>query len=67
MLSFRFAGTFLLGLGAHTLCALRFHPPQHMTVWFDLALACRAWSRPRETTESNSTKYALSQAAGTGL
>ena len=40
MLSFRFAGAFLLRLGARTLSALLFHPPPRRTAWYGLALAC---------------------------
>lgn len=67
LLSFRFAGAFLLRLGARTLSALLFHPPPRKTAWFGLALACSAERRLRQTAESNSTKHVLPQAIGIGM
>ena len=66
MLSFRFAGAFLLRLGARTLSALLFHPPPRRTAWYGLALVCGACTRHRRSAESNSTKGALPQAVGIG-
>jgi hypothetical protein len=64
MLSFRFAGAFLLRLGARTLSALLFHPPPRRTAWFGLALACGACAQHKHSAESNSTKHVLPQAIG---
>ena len=66
MLSFRFAGAFLLRLGARTLSALLFHPPPRRTAWYGLALACGAGTQHRRSAESNSTKDAPPQAIGIG-
>ena len=66
MLSFRFAGAFLLRLGARTLSALLFHPPPRRMAWYGLALACGVCTRHRRSAESNSTKYAAPQAVGIG-
>ena len=66
MLSFRFAGAFLLRWGARTLSALLFHPPPRRTAWYGLALACGDFAERRHSTESNSTKYAPPQAVGIG-
>ena len=67
MLSFRFAGAFLLRLGARTLSALLFHPPPRRTAWYGLALACGVCTRHRRSAESNSIKYAPPQAVGSGV
>jgi hypothetical protein len=67
MLSFRFAGAFLLRLGARTLSALLFHPPPRKTAWYGLALACGVCTRHRRSAESNSIKYAPPQAVGRGV
>ena len=66
MLSFRFAGAFLLRLGARTLSALLFHPPPRRTAWYGLALACGVGTQHRRSAESNSIKYAPPQAVGSG-
>ena len=55
MLSFRFAGAFLLRLGARTLSALLFHPPPRRTAWYGLALA-RGVCTHRRSAQSNSIK-----------
>ena len=65
MLSCRFAGAFLLRLGARTLSALLFHPPPRRTAWYGLALACGACTH-RRSAESNSIKYAPPQAVDIG-
>ena len=62
MLSFRFAGAFLLRLGARTLSALLFHPPPRRTAWYGLALACGIGIQHRHAAQSNSTKGASPQA-----
>ena len=62
MLSFRFAGAFLLRVGARTLSALLFHPPPRRTAWYSLALACEVGIQHRHSAQSNSTKGALPQA-----
>lgn len=67
MLSFRFAGAFLLRLGARTLSALLFHPPPRRTAWYGLTLACGTGTRHRRSAESNSIKYASPQAVGSGV
>src|SRR5205085_11490514 len=67
MLSFRFAGAFLLRLDTRTLSALLFHPPPRRTAWFGLALAGSAVSRRWQTAESNSTKHLPPQAIGLGV
>jgi hypothetical protein len=64
MLSFRFAGAFLLRLGARTLSALLFHPPPCRTAWDGLTLACGARAQHRHSAESDSTKHAAPQAVG---
>ena len=64
ILSFRFAGAFLLRLGVRILSALLVHPPPCSMAWYGLALAWGACTRHRHSAQSNSTKGALPQAVG---
>jgi hypothetical protein len=67
MRSFRFAGAFLLRLGARTLSALLFHPSPRRAAWYGLALTCGVCTRHRHSAESNSITYTPPQAIGIGL